>query len=194
MLLNKNFVEYFDSPAKMAVAARIIKPGFVMSGRELAKLCGLSHSWVINILKEYEGINFISGRRTGKTVIWTAKTNSYAYITACKLFGSSRMFSPLTHLKELIIKNLKGLPVKKAVIFGSVAQGAEKPDSDIDLFVLIGRAEEKKKTEDSLKELSFLCGEIFGNTLHFYILAENEYKKKEKSGLIKNIEKGIRVI
>jgi len=94
----------------------------------------------------------------------------------------------------LIIKNLKGLPVNKAVIFGSVAQGAEKPDSDIDLFVLIGGAEEKKKTEDNLKELSFLCGEIFGNTLHFYILTEYEYKKKEKSELIKNIEKGIRVV
>jgi predicted nucleotidyltransferase len=194
MLLNKNLVEAFDSRAKMAVAKYIIKPGFMMSGRELAKLCGVSHSWAISILKEFEDINFISSRRVGKTVIWTAKTNSYAYYTAEKLFGSGQMFKPITQLKNMIKEGLKNEPVKKAVIFGSVAGETEEASSDIDLFVQTGTISEKKRVEKVLKGISTRCGEIFGNVLHFYILTANEFKQKRGLVLVKNIEKGITII
>lgn len=194
MLLNKNLVELFDSSAKMAVAKFIIKPGFMMSGRELAKLCGVSHSWAISILKEFEDINFVSSRRVGKTVIWTAKTNSYAYLSAEKLFGSQQIFKPITHLKNMIKEGLKNEPVKKAVIFGSVAEETEEASSDIDLFVLVDTVSEKKRVENALKGLSTKCGEIFGNVLHFYILTENEFKQKHGLALVKNIEKGITII
>jgi predicted nucleotidyltransferase len=194
MLLNKNLVEFFDSRAKMAVARHIIKPGFMMSGREMAKLCGVSHSWVITLLKEFEEINFISSRRVGKTVIWTAKTNSYAYLAAEKLFGSQQLFKPITHLKSMIKDGLKNNPVKKAVIFGSVAEEAEDTDSDIDLFVLVESVKEKKKAEESLENLSGKCGEVFGNVLHFYILTESEFKQKSGLAIMKNIRKGITII
>ncbi len=194
MLLNKNLLEFFDSKAKMAVAGQIVKPGFVMSGRELAKLCGVSHSWVITLLKEFENINFVSSRRVGKTVVWTARTNSYAYITAEKLFGSRQVYKPVTHLKKMIKEWLMHEHVKKAVIFGSVAEETEKQDSDIDLFVLVEDAVNKKKVEKKLEELSLRCGEIFGNVLHFYILTGNEFKKKSSSALAENIRKGIEII
>src|ERR1035437_9877493 len=194
MLLNKNLVEIFDSRAKMAVARQIIKPGFMMSGRELAKLCGVSHSWTIALLKEFEGINFISSRRVGKSVVWTAKTNSYAYIAAEKLFGSQQMFKPVTYLKSMIKDDLKNEPVKKAVIFGSVAEETEEDDSDIDLFVLVEGIAEKKRVEKTLETLCGKRGEAFGNVLHFYILTGNEFKKKRGLALVKNIEKGITII
>jgi len=194
MLLNRNLVEVFDSRAKMAVAKYIIKPGFMMSGRELAKLCGVSHTWVTTLLKEFEEINFISSRRVGKTVVWTAKTNSYAYLTAEKLFGSQQMFTPIAYLKSMLKDALKSEPVKKAVIYGSVAEETEKADSDIDFFVLVDTAAEKKRVEKALEELSGKCGEVFGNVLHFYTLTGNEFKHKRHKALIKNIEKGVVII
>lgn len=193
-LLNKNSVDFFDSRAKMAVARQIIKPGFMMSGRELSKLCGVSHSWVIILLKEFEDINFISSKRVGKTIIWTAKTDSYAYLAAERLFGSRQMFKPITHLKEMIKDSLKDNPVEKAIIYGSVAEETEEPDSDIDLFVLLEGTAEKKKVEKSLEGLSAKCGEVFGNVLHFYVLTENEFKQKKGLVLVKNIDKGIKII
>jgi predicted nucleotidyltransferase len=194
MLLNKNLIEIFDSRAKLVVARYVVKPGFIMSGRELAKLCGISHSWVIKILKEFEDINFISSRRVGKTVLWTAKTNSYAYLAAEKLFGSRQMFMPVMHLKSMLREGLKKEPVKKAIIFGSVAEETEEADSDIDLFVLVEGATEKKRVEKALEGLSTKCGEVFGNGLHFYILTENEFKQKHSLAFLKNIEKGITII
>jgi hypothetical protein len=48
--------------------------------------------------------------------------------------------------------------------------------------------------EKCLEELNDKCLKLYGNVLGFYLLTENELKVREKLAVIKDIEKGIKLI
>jgi predicted nucleotidyltransferase len=94
----------------------------------------------------------------------------------------------LENLKREILVVTKNFPVRKAVIYGSVAYGNERPDSDIDLLLVV----EKKGTwmERLQNMLRVRILELFGNTLSMIVCTPSEYKKMAR-GLKKEIEGGI---
>jgi predicted nucleotidyltransferase len=98
-------------------------------------------------------------------------------------------------MKDMLVKYIKKLPVIQAVLFGSTARGDEKPNSDIDLFLLVRSQTEKKEVEKSLDELRDRILTIYGNVLSDYILTEKEYGEKQGLGVVKNIKKeGVRIV
>jgi predicted nucleotidyltransferase len=82
----------------------------------------------------------------------------------------------------------------KAVLFGSVAEGRERYLSDIDLFVLVKEDSDKFGVEKKLEEMSGKYEKLYGNTLNPYVLTEKEREKRKNLPLMKNIEKGERLI
>lgn len=194
MRFNINIVSQISSESKARILHFVLKEGFRMTGRELARICGISHSMAIDTLKEFESMNLVYNFRAGKSVIWMAKRDSYAFSVASRIFGNREDYLPIEHLKTNLIKGLPAKITKRAVLFGSVSRGDERPSSDIDLFVLVENTGDKKVMEKKLEELSVLCGKLYGNTLGYYCLTENEYKSRKNLGLIHNIEKGIKLI
>jgi predicted nucleotidyltransferase len=196
MRLNTNLTEIFDSPAKIKLIKYIIKPGFMMTGREAARICAISASRAINILKVFENINMVSSRRAGKSVVWTARPESYAFFVADRFFGKFNLFSAAEHLKQILKDwaKSKNKYVQRVILFGSVAEGTDNSSSDIDLFVEIKGPEHKEKIEKSLEDLSLNCIKLYGNVLNPYILTKKELFEKKESGLLKNIEKGIKIL
>jgi len=75
-----------------------------------------------------------------------------------------------------------------------VSKGKENYNSNIDLFVLVEGAKEKKIMEKCLEDLNDKCIKLYGNVLGFYLLTENELKVRKKLAVIKNIAKGIKLI
>jgi predicted nucleotidyltransferase len=183
-----------SSDAKVKILHHVLKDGFRMTGRELARMCGISHSMTIDTLKEFETMNLVYNFRAGKSVVWMTKTDSYTYSIAKKLYSKKEDYLPIEHLKTLIISSLPGKNVKRAVLFGSVSKGKENYNSNIDLFVLVEGAKEKKIMEKCLEDLNDKCIKLYGNVLGFYLLTENELKVRKKLAVIKNIAKGIKLI
>jgi predicted nucleotidyltransferase len=194
MKLNIDLSEIIASKAKIAVLKYLLNPGFSATGRELSRLCGISHTQVIKILKEFEDINLAVYARAGKSDLWRAKTGSYAYIQLNSMLGRKENFSPLEHLKAALKTGLKNKNVLKAVIFGSVAGKNEESSSDIDLFVLVKNAGNRELIQKKLDELNLICLEFYGNSLSPYVLTEKEYNAKSGTELVKNIDGGIEVI
>jgi|ERR1035437_6050210 predicted nucleotidyltransferase len=196
MRLNANLTEIFDSPVKIKLLKYIIKPGFMMTGREVSRICGTSVSNTINILKEFEDINLVTSRRAGKSVVWTARPESYAYFVANRLFGERNLFSAVEHLKQTLKgwAQLNKRYVDRVILFGSVAEGNEKSSSDIDLFVEIRSKEFKKDIEKLLEQLSLNCIKSYGNVLSPYILTKKEFQDMKGGELFKNIEKGGKIL
>jgi predicted nucleotidyltransferase len=196
MRFNINLTELFDSPVKIKVIKYVIKPGFMMTGREVSRICGISASMAINILKEFEDVNLVSSRTAGKSVIWMPQPESYAYFVADRLFGDMTLYSPVEHLKRVLKdwSKTKNKFVERVVLFGSVSKGTENSSSDIDLFVLVNSRDHKEKTEKSLEEISINCVKLYGNVLNPYILTNKELQEKKDSQLIKNIEGGIKIL
>ena len=83
--------------------------------------------------------------------------------------------------------------IKKVVLFGSVAKGKEKTDSDIDVFFLVKDSRDKEKLSSALEKLSNACLETYGNRLSPYILTEREAKKKTRAKFLSEINNGIEI-
>ncbi len=196
MRLNSDLTKMFDSPAKIKVLRYIIKPGFMMTGREVARIGKIAASMALKILKEFEDMNLVTGRRAGKSVVWSAREDSYAYSVAVKLFGAFSLFSPVAYIKSILKEwaMARKKYVESVVLFGSVASGEENTSSDIDLYVRVKTAADKQAAEKSLEDLSVLCIKLFGNVLNPYILTKNEWQVKKDSGLMENIDKGVKIL
>ena len=86
-------------------------------------------------LLEYNLVNFTTA---GRAHLWKANKKSYAFNALSALIRcTGKISGPLDDLKKTIRANLRGTPAKRAVLFGSIAAGLEKTDSDIDLFIQV---------------------------------------------------------
>ncbi len=87
-------------------------------------------------------------------------------------------------LVQLLKKHLDTKKIVTAAIFGSVAKGDEKLDSDIDLLVI------SNDHDHAIKQISAASQQVFSifhATLSHIIFTEKEFKDKQKGSLVKSI-------
>jgi predicted nucleotidyltransferase len=165
-----------------------------MSEREIASILNVSHMSINRMMKDLADINFVNFVTIGKVHLWRVNRRSYAFEILSQLIKDiSSIKSPLEDLKKTILENLSGPLVKKVTLFGSVAKGLEKENSDIDIFILVKNLRTKKEIETLVEKLSDQCLDLYGNRLAPYILTEHEVKQKKNLSVIKEINQGIQI-
>lgn len=194
MRFNTPLVNILNSPTKLKIVKFLLTHEASMSEREIASIIKVSHMSINRTLRELSEVNFVNFTTIGKAHLWKVNRKSYAFKVLSEFIkGFSRIKDPLDDLKEVILANIPKNSIKKAVLFGSVAKGEEKTDSDIDIFFLIKNAKDKEKIESFLEKLSNACLEIYGNRLSPYILTEQESKRKIRQKFLSEINKGIQI-
>jgi len=184
-----------SSKAKLKILKYLFGHTASMSENELAKVIKISPMTINRLMKELRELNLVSMERVGNANVWSVNKESYAYIALSKLMGEiSGVPKPLEHLRETLSSHIPKELVKKVVLYGSVAQGKSKVNSDIDLFILVKSQKEAEELIPHLDKLSSLCLSLYGNRLTPYILTETQLQEKKKLPLLKEIEKGIQVI
>ena len=165
-----------------------------MSEREIASILKVSHMSINRAMREFSEVNFVNFLTIGKAHLWRVNRKGYAFKVLAKFFnGISGVKKPLDDLKDTLSTHIPKTLVKKAILFGSVAKGKGKIDSDIDIFFLVRDSKDKEKLEVALEKLSNTCLEIYGNKLSPYIITEQEAKKKTRVKLFSEINKGIEI-
>ena len=165
-----------------------------MSEREIASVLKVSHMSVNRTMRELSDMNVVAFVTIGKAHLWRINRKSYAFRVLSELFkGVSDIREPLEDLKKILLKNLPKTLIKRVVLFGSIAEGSEKSNSDIDVFVLVKDKQSKKQLETQIEKLSNLCFEVYGNRLAIYILTEWEMKQKKNLKVISEINKGLEI-
>ena len=181
--------EVFGTGERVKVLRVLARHPKEFTSRELSSYCGVSVRGVIDILTHLERYGFVKSRRVGKSLLWKMDENNY--LTKSLILPTFEVERDLVNcLKRRISTMVRRFPVRNAVIYGSVAHGDERPDSDIDLLLVVGK---KGKWVEELQDK--LRGEIlglFGNTLSILVCTPGEYKKMSM-GLKKEIEKGIAI-
>ncbi len=193
MILNKEISELIDAPVKIKLLRYILSRGFTMTGRELARISKASHTSVNRIMREFEAVSLVYPHKAGTAMVWNVNIESYAYEKLSKIMDEI-IEKPLKSFIDSIKKAFSKKKVLRIMLFGSIAVGKEKEGRDIDLFILVNNETGKKAIEPILKKLGVLCIRKYGNALMPYVLSEQEYKKKKGLKLIKDIEKGIKII
>ena len=192
MRFHESFADFLRSETKLKVARFLLNHEASMSEREIASILKISHMSVNRMMAELAEMNLVSYGTVGKAHLWKVNRNSFAYKALTQLFDSLKNIpDALMELTQLILKHLPRPLVQKAVLFGSIAKNKEKPDSDIDLFILVKTIQDQEKLEAPLEKLSGECLDVFGNRLAPYVLTEKQLKGKQNLSIISEINKGI---
>jgi predicted nucleotidyltransferase len=194
MKLDISPIEMINSVAKINIIRHLMKYETPMSEREIASVIKIPHTSVNRTLKELALYNLVSYSVAGSTHLWKLNKNSYGYATLSETIKNiSALESPLKSLKIMILKSLPPKLVKRIVLYGSVAKGMEAPNSDIDLFILVGNEMNKKKVQNVVDDLSIKCLDAYGNRLEAYILTDKEWAQKKDLSVLHEVEKGIKI-
>ena len=194
MKFHITLLDILSSKTRIKIISFLLNHRASMSEREIASVLKISHMSVNRTMKELADINFVDFITVGKAHLWKVNRKSYAFKTLSNLIkGSAIGKSPKGDLTNDILRNIPKSLAKRIILFGSVANGSEKIDSDIDIFILVADKKCKEKLEPILEKLSNVCFETYGNRLSPYVLTEKEAKQKKKSKFVQEIEKGIEI-
>jgi len=97
-----------------------------MSQRELARAAGVPQSTVATIE---------SGRRQPSVAMLERLIEAAGFHLEASLVNSVRPSRLLEQHRNAVAKVISRYPIAKAWVFGSVARGDDRPDSDLDLLV-----------------------------------------------------------
>ena len=195
MKINKDIFLALSSQNKKSIAEFFIKHDLAISEREIGKLLNIPSMTTHRILREFEALNFINISRVGTANVWKLNKNSYVYQAFKQLFDFYKtVSSPLESLIDLFKAYLSLPEVKKVILYGSVARGEEKQESDIDICILVATLQAKAKIDSIVDQVAIKCLDLFGNRLEAYVLTKKEYGDLKNKKLVQAIKKGIEVI
>ncbi|MEN6549895.1 MAG: nucleotidyltransferase domain-containing protein [Armatimonadia bacterium] len=127
--------ELLGSPTRARLLACLLLPGAKPSHiRELERHCGLPYGPVYRELKRLERLGLVHGERIGNSTVYSAATDSPFLPSLRELVRRAVGIIPL--LAEALDRE----DIAVAFVYGSVAAGQDRPDSDVDLMV-IGEAD-----------------------------------------------------
>lgn len=209
----RNFAEnLLGSRAKIKVLKYLASEETITSEREIARLIGISPGAVNKTLKEFQNLNLINPMKVGNATVWRMNEKSYAYGYLTDFFNKLKnKETPLSDLIEDIRRGLQKVKItlsgdskkaparylsgiKKVILFGSVAESRELPESDIDLFILVVNEKGREAAISAIDNLNIVCLKRYGNKLNAHIFTERDMKNPKHKKFLENVMKGIRVI
>jgi Bacterial regulatory proteins, gntR family./Nucleotidyltransferase domain. len=194
MRFNTSLLDVLNSKTKIKIIKFLLAHEATMSEREMASILKVSHMSINRAMRELADINFGHFVTIGKSHLWKVNRKSYAFKALSALIKDvSVIKDPLEDLEDILLRYLPRALIKKIALFGSVSKGLENKSSDIDVFILVKNAEDKKALEPSIEKLSNLCFEAYGNRLAPYILTEREMNQKENLKIISEIKEGVQI-
>lgn len=194
MKFHTSLLNLLNSKTKEKIIRFLLTYEASMSEREIASILRISHMSVNRSMRELADMNFVNFVVVGGAHLWRVNRKSYAFKVLHKLIKEvSQTKEPLENLKETLLKNLPKALIKRVVLFGSLIKGSERPDSDIDVFIVVKNNQDKQKLEKSLDKLSNMCLEVYGNRLAPYVLTEKEVSHKKRLKIISEVNEGLQL-
>lgn len=145
------------------------QPGKELYLRELHRQSGLSIGPIQQEIANLESSGLIKARKDGNRVYYGANTEHPLYPEIRSLVEKT------TGVRALLQKALTDPEIQVAFVFGSVATGKAKPESDLDLFV-IGELGLRKLT----KLLSGSSSRI-GREINPHVMTPQEFNRKVRA-------------
>lgn len=174
-------------------SVRVIKallgsPTKGFTGRELAGVAQVHPSDALDVLNRLRSYGLVDRRTIGRAHLWEVNRNHWLVKPLGGLIKADD--GAVASLHSLIRSHLEALPeVRRVVLFGSVARGDERPNSDIDILIVTATAKQKNALGPPIRELREGIDSTFTNPLREIIYSAPEYERKRRSGLVRNIER-----
>ncbi len=190
MRLHTFWEDILGSKAKISVVRTLFKYApKAFTGRELAESAGITHTGVRRALRELQASNLIKLEYHGRSNIITVNTDSYVYNALQTMFGVEAEAFKNNFVQEL--KREIPQEIGSCAIFGSVARGTEKPDSDVDVLFV---TDDKGAVQRFVGEKQQFFVKRYGNVIAPYIMSRNEFVHKKNTPFVKGILESYKLI
>jgi len=188
MLIHNFWEAVLGSKVKIKILRVLSKyPTKKFTIRELARLMHCAHTPVLKSLSDLQGMNLIGIEKHGTANMIHFNTQSHLAAPIQKIFATE------TDLKsELKQKISKIVPKAKMVaLFGSMVQGNENMNSDIDVLIITN---DKNKMKRALEEARKNLSEEFGNLISPLVLTEKEFKTSKNRPFAQDLKYNYEII
>ncbi|MDE1862669.1 MAG: nucleotidyltransferase domain-containing protein [Thaumarchaeota archaeon] len=184
MRLNSYLEQLLGSRASVRILRTLFKyKGMVFTVRRLAETANVSHTEANQTIDKLEKFGVVKVQPVGKA--YQISLNEKSYILANVL---SPIFSTESRTRQALVTLLKETLSRKkiisAAIFGSVAAGKERDDSDIDLVVI---SNDKDLAYSVVGNAITQVSEIFHGKLAPIVFSKKEFIDRKQSDLVKSI-------
>jgi predicted nucleotidyltransferase len=188
MKFHNTLEEIFSSKVKIAVMKLMcLNPETKYSGREMARLLKISASRVSEVLELFRKNKMVNRERVGRASQWSLNKESILVNEVSGLINLERKI--YKELKSKIYETLiKEKSILKVMLYGSVVRKKEKPESDIDVFILVRSKKDKELAAELVGKLNKYLLPRYGNVLSETIYSEREWKEMGRTKIFKKIE------
>ncbi|HEX9339708.1 MAG TPA: nucleotidyltransferase domain-containing protein [Thermoplasmata archaeon] len=159
--------------ARLRVAMLLVRlPEKEFTGRETARLLGLSPSTALESLRILVSSGLARQRAIGRAYVFQVNRDSYLFAILDNLLRSE------DRIREEILEMARstlGEGVVSIVLFGSYARGTPGPSSDLDLLVV---TEDPKKIGERLDKLEALFLRRYGLHVDAKVLTPRELRAR----------------
>lgn len=173
--------EVFGKKSNIAIIRVLAEKDLELTGRQIAQLAGLNHRTCQLSLRELAIGGFVTFRKVGRSNLFKLKRENM-FVKEGVLYLLELEGNLLNKVQLLITKKLGTKDTLSLILFGSVALAKEKPESDMDVCVIVKNEKGKTFVEREEESLNQTTIKLFGNQLAFYPLTVSEFKKRFAKG------------
>lgn len=171
--------DILSSRIKVRILRLFVRTNGSYTGREVARLIDFTHNPTIQALRELEAQGLLKRKSIGASHEYSL--NEEHILVSGVLLGAFELErNSLLEIVKIFEEQL-GKDFEKAIIFGSVARGEEKLDSDIDLLVVIKDGADHDAVEEKVGRATTLAMKASGNSVSVVVTAKSQYEKKRKA-------------
>ncbi len=157
------------------------------TGRELAARSNVSTAQAARDLRELEDVGIVEREVHGRSYVWTLNREHVLARPLRTLFWTEA--SLRDELVREIANELGPAQVDSVRLFGSIARGDERADSDVDLYVQIRSQKDRERVEDSLERIRQRVWARFGNRVAAVIYTAAEARHPKNPQLMTSIQR-----
>ena len=143
--------------------------------KEIAKETRLSTGAVNNYMRRFRSRGVVTYEKRGKTSLYTINLDSFLARELKALLNVIRL--------EEFIKEVKNIS-KRITLFGSVAQGTDLEESDVDIFIL------SSESKDKFSKAIAKAESRIHKKINLIIVSPAELTRLREEPIYKNIQKG----
>jgi predicted nucleotidyltransferase len=163
------------------------------TGRELARAAGVSTAQAARDLGDFLDVGILLREVQGRSYSWRVNERHILVKEISRLldFEAQLRDNLLRDVGELIVKT----PIRRALVFGSIARGDERADSDVDLFLELKTPRDRQSVASALEKVRERVWDRYGNPVSALVYTEAETRKPKNPALLDSIsQEGLRVI
>ncbi len=171
--------DILGSTLKVRILRVLSKHAPALTGRELARRVGYSHTQTNSALAELEMNGLVMKRHLGNANVYSLNDGNLL---------ASRIIIPAFQIEERLIRDLAnrffagmGKDLVSIILFGSAARGEEDAGSDIDLILVVRDGSELDNLDEKVSEISLEAAATFGGPVSPILLTETAYASKKRS-------------